>query len=224
MYGLLGIAIISVTIFVIAPNLITDAKFVITALRRESHSEHLGADALGFIGNLFYYFKTISTQLGYVTLLPFTVGIACIIRRPSRCCIPLLIGPFFIICMSVLPLHWLRWGVPFYPFYMFLVSLGLGSMLSISQLFPCVAAAGMAALTLANSVLTGLCSVRFSSLTDTRAIALQCCEENGITPDNSFYEGYTPFCMGYSDPKVKGFMISGEDIQVKNAYKEKSFL
>lgn len=70
-YGLTGIGIIFLAIFILAPNLITDINSVYVNFIEEARPNHLGADGLGFGGNLIFYLQCIISNIGTVTIVPF---------------------------------------------------------------------------------------------------------------------------------------------------------
>lgn len=232
-YGLISIGMIFITIFVLAPNLITDVSTVYQNFIEEARPHHLGHDGLGFLGNLKFYFTKIQSKLGRVSVIPFVLGLVFIaFDKRKRGYMSLLTGLIYWVCMSVLSLHWVRWGVPVYPFYVILVSAGIGGSLQfirgffskkVSRLAAGAAAAFFAALLMLNGALSGVALARYSTLPDLRYVGLAWFAENGITEENSFYEGKTPFSPSTSIQQVASFKVKEDGVQVNIEYGTKRY-
>lgn len=199
----------ALALFVIAPNLFTDCTSVMEAIAREARDTHLGADRLGFFGNLLFYAENLMRFFGLVSLPAALVGIIFLIKERSRSALTLLVGLLYWVCMSILSLHWVRWGMPVYVFYAVAVSIGLGEAMAMAwRLFEsradsavclgkvagCIIYLIVGAFFL-NVLLSGMAQTKYAVSPDTRVIALEYCRENGITKENSIYESYTPLCM-----------------------------
>ena len=239
--ALKSILFICVTIFIVAPNLYTDAGKVYTTLLREARSTHLGADGLGFTGNFLYYARTAIDNLGWESVLLACIGVFSIIKSNLKQRYVLVIGLIFWICISVLPLHWERWGVPVYFFYNLTVAIGIGfitnhyvsdnikgnivlnntggvifygfaSLLSVLMLF--------------NIFISGCAVTKCSLLTDTRISAKKYCDRNGITKNNTLYEIATPFApkSGIYHLIVRSFNLEKSGIKIKKEYMHKKYL
>lgn len=200
-YGIISIVLLFATIFVIAPNLFTDFSSVQDTLVFESRTNHLGADGLGWSGNLRFYLETMIRDLEQFSLIFAAAGIVWAIRNRAERTAVLLIGPFYLICISALSLHWVQWGIPAYVFYNLLAGLGISAVL-----FPARNAmrseAAKRITAIAWYVFTGILglslflsaagTVRQKLLEDTRSVSLRYCMERGINTGNSIFEGYTP--------------------------------
>lgn len=232
-YGFISIGVIFLTIFVLAPNLITDINSVYVNFVEEARPNHLGADGLGFSGNLKFYLKSIAFNIGTVTIVPFAAGLIFIFTHRGRKLFSLLVGLIYWICMSVLSLHWLRWGIPMYLFYIIIVAMGIAAMMMATDRFigrynVVSAYVGKSvvgifiSLIMVNVVLSGLSIVKYSLLPTMRSESQKFLDENGITLDNTLYEGSTPFAPASGQRQVQAFIATEEGVKVgiQNATKE----
>ena len=199
--GFACIGLLLLTVFLIAPNLFTDFGSAYRTFVNEARPNHLGADGLGWGGNLKYYLMTAVSELEPVSLVFVILGVVWSIRHRSERTRVLWIGPLYWICISVLSLHWVQWGIPAYVFYFLLAALGVsaalrtvaetqwtkvGKTLASGILLLLIGASGL------NLVLSATATVKEKTIRDTRSISLQYCLDHQITTSNSIYEGYTP--------------------------------
>ena len=233
-YAFISIGVIFLTVFIIAPNLITNLEAVIKTLRMEARDFHVGADGLGFWGNLKFYFQYISADIGTISLIPFFIGLIRVLWKRQREYLILTIGFVYWICMSVLSLHWVRWGIPMFIFYNLICAIGLGTAFEIadslslrSKVFSSFGKAFMilfSALLIVNVGLAALAKVKYSTIPDTRFITLTEMPARGITAENSAYESYTPFAPNGSGANAAigsfHFTDSGLKIGIEHALKK----
>lgn len=223
-YALISMGLILFTVFVLAPNLITDITAVYKNFIEEARPTHLGADGFGFAGNLKYYFSTIMSNLGTVTMIPFILGLVTVVFHRSKEWMSLLVGLIYCVCMSALSLHWLRWGIPMYPFYIIVMAAGIGGTLQFFEerlvshekmkLAGVTVVAAFSILLMTNVVASGLSITKYSSLPDMRYVAMEYCTEKGITTENSLYEGYTPLAPSLVKKQVASFSMTDEGVKV----------
>ncbi|MFO8087677.1 MAG: hypothetical protein R6T91_07730, partial [Bacteroidales bacterium] len=184
-----------VSLFLVAPNIFLHYPLVFDALTFESRSSHLGADNLGFFGNLAYYLKAFGSWTNWIAVVFVTFGSFSLIKNKKKYSPVLFYGALYWILLSVLSLHWERWALPMYITPLFLISIGIhflweyNKKVSIFKLFSIIL---IAIFFLQQFVFSLHTAVRMS-FTDTRVAALNYCNQNGITKSNSIYEGYTPF-------------------------------
>lgn len=231
-YGIISIGGVMATVFVIAPNLFTNIKTVYENFIQEARPTHLGQDGLGFFGNLRFYADTSIEMLGLCSIVFFVIGFVFLLVRRNRKSLSLLVGVIYWICMSVLSLHWLRWGIPIYPFYSIVVSLGISGCiyfadkvlkknLMICRFWKITTWMG-AGILLLNVILSGFAITKFCLLTDTRYTSYLYAKEAGITKEESLYEGYTGFEPALSIRSYNSFDLQDEKVQIdiKNAAKK----
>ena len=233
-YVCISIGVIFLTVFIIAPNLITNFDAVLKTLRMEARDYHIGADGLGFWGNLKFYFHFIAADIGTVCLIPFFIGLFRVLWKRQREYLILTIGLVYWICMSVLSLHWVRWGIPMFVFFILITALGFGtafqfadSLSSHKQAVSFIAKAGLilfSTLLVVNVGLAALAKVKYSTIPDTRWITMSEMPEHGITAENSAYEPYTPFAPNGSGANAAigsfHFTDSGLKIGIEHALKK----
>jgi hypothetical protein len=219
-YGAITFAVIFLTVFIIAPNLITNFEAVIRTLRMEARDYHIGADGLGFRGNLWFYFNIIVSDLGTVSMVPFFIGLVYMLIKREREYTVLLIGFFYWICMSVLSLHWVRWGIPMFISYILAASFGIGISFQIIEdlfqnkkialIFARIVWMLLCFLLILNVSLFAAAKVKFSTIPDARNITVKELPERGITADNSAFEPYSPFAVdGFaSNASIDNFHIT----------------
>ncbi|MDR2865261.1 MAG: glycosyltransferase family 39 protein [Spirochaetaceae bacterium] len=191
------------SIFILSPVLVVDYKNVIRAVTFEARPYHLGADGLGFFGNLLFYFKT---YLSYSQICLFCfsfIGIYFCIKNYGKKALPLITGIFYIVMMSVLKIHWERWGVPFYAFMLLPASFGIYHIIMIvgffmkkikyKKLYLVGVYTVLLGLPFLNLCLSGIIRTAAFVAKDTRVVSMQYCSDNGISQENALAEGYTPF-------------------------------
>ena len=196
--GIKNLFIYLIAFYIIAPNVIIEFGKVIETIRLEARSTHLGADNLLWSGNLLFYSNTF---LEYASLLsiPFIIlGITRFLKLKNLHYVILFYGFIYWIILSKLDLHWERWALPMYISPLFLTSIGIKFLIDktriknyikfLSLLFISIFILSQLIISLSNSI-------QFT-FQDTRYIALEYCIENGITPENTKFEGYTPFNPG----------------------------
>lgn len=202
-YGLLSVFILLAGILVIAPNLYTDIDSVISAFVAEARPNHLGADNLGFIGNFKFYFDSAFESLGWICIIPFAAGLISLILNRVREFAFLGVGLIFWVSMSALSLHWLRWGIPFFPFIFIIVAIGIAWLFEVIHKFLSSRKTVLIilnsilvvfiALIMINTMVSGLCITKYSLLRSTLRVAESFIDDNSLTEENTLYEGYTTF-------------------------------
>ena len=231
--GMICIFIVVSMAFILAPNLFTNIQTTYNTFVKEARPTHLGADGLGFIGNLKYYADICIQYWSQISLGFFCLGILILLVMRDNKHLSLLSGVILWICLSILSLHWLRWGLPFYTFYVVIIAIGIGGTIAkIDQwlvkwkavricsriiLFVC---SGVMILSVAFS---GVCLTVWSSLPDVRIEALAYVNQSGIMAEDCISEGATPFIPGYANPRFDSFEIIADKIQPKIEYAVKHY-
>lgn len=193
-----GIYLLS--LFIVAPNLFIHYKEVIEIIVYESRSTHLGADNLGWGGNLLFYISTFVSFSNLISIFLIPIGLFEIIRNREKGTIILFYSLFYWITMSKLALHWERWALPMYISPLFLIASGMSYLWKISRetnLVKYFTLVILSVLVFHQFVFSLYNSISFT-FPDNRLVAKRFCNDHGITKKNSYYEGYTPF-------RVRGF-------------------
>jgi hypothetical protein len=183
-----------VSLFIVAPYTFLDYNSVLNALIRESRSTHLGADSLGWLGNLWFYVKTFYKYMNVFGVILLAIGIYGLARSKQKTGLILLYGFLYWLLLSVLALHWERWALPMYIAPLFLIAIGISTLWGQRKRHIIVLLTSIIIIIcylLPQGVHTVYIPVRMK-FTDTRLISQIYCNENDITRYNNFYEGYTP--------------------------------
>lgn len=193
--GIFSIIIILIVCFIISPNLFTEWSKTISAIRREAESVHYGADGLGFLGNFKYYLTTFLNSAGYEILICMLAGVFFCLKNRNIYLCP---GLVFWVCISVLPLHWERWGMPIYIFFIALAAIGISYLFDFANLRQSLwiksAVSILALIVILNNLLSGILVAQYGLSRETRSIIAQYAKDNGITKQNTLYDSYT---IGY---------------------------
>lgn len=227
-WGFTAIGVVLFTCFFMAPNLFTNISSTISTLKTEARTTHLGADGLGAFGNFSYYFRTFMSNIGNEIIIFEIIGLAYVLKARNHSSIYIILGALFWICTSILALHWERWGMPIYIFYILVAVLGISYAFDLLKALTNkvprqniikgvrVLLICLVCLLGTDIILSGITKTMNKLSTDTRLIALDYCKENGITCDNSLADGYTPYKMnGFGTISVNlnenGVIVLGED-------------
>ena len=181
-------------IIVIAPSLLMNFETAWNQIIIEARPTHLGADGLGWGGNLLYYLKDFYQNTGLIISLIAAVGLAAIILIKDPVYLLLFFGGGYWIALSYLSLHHIRWSLPMMTTPLFLAAIGT-SFLWQQTKYRKFARVMLSAILLAGFVpfvLRGTVTSVMLTWSDTRNEALHYMEENGITEENTISEGYTP--------------------------------
>ena len=187
-----GIFLIS--LYILGPNLFIEYGQTIDALIQEARTTHLGADNLSWGGNILFYLEQFVLESNPLILLFTLAGIIGLIKFQDKSGILLLYGFAYWVIMSKLGLHWVRWALPMYTAPLLLAGVGMaylwGSLKNkkiINYLLIIIFSVAII-----QQMITSLANSARMGFTDTRVVALEFCNQNGITIDNAIYEGYTP--------------------------------
>ncbi|RLV56590.1 phospholipid carrier-dependent glycosyltransferase [Aeromicrobium phragmitis] len=183
-------------VLVISPVLVTNFTGVREALERESRSTHLGADQLGFWGNLLFYGESFARSAGILLSVGAIAGVVLLVRRRLSIGLPISLGLIFVIAMSALPLHWERWGIPAWPMVLVVAAVAFAAFVESrnQRLRRCGVA--VVAVSVTFLVLSSIQQVLMLRSVDTRLESQEWATRNGLTPTNTVFEGYSPFRPG----------------------------
>ncbi len=228
---LVAAAVAAVMVIAIAPNLLTDFSNVLATVRNEARTTHAGSDGLGFFGNLWYYLVTffdvprsITNDTPYMCweiMIPIVIGAAVIVAKRAWMLLPFSLSAILWIFLSFFGLHWTRWALAMYIAPLIVAGIGLYAMAALARhsivnrsrsalpIQICAYAAILVAVSIGfNAFVSSLALSKSALVQQTRVAALEFCEENGITAENSVYDGYSPLYLAgplysiesFSDP------------------------
>ena len=182
-------------LFLVAPKLFIHYQMTVAGFLHSSRSTHAGADYLGLFGRLFFYIRAFASWSNILAVVWIGAGCYAAYKWRNKPILLLSYGVLYWVSLSLLALHWERWALPMYITPLFLIAIGISFIWERYKATP-----KMKWVTLALIVLffaeQGISSLQTSisrGFTDTRVVALEFAQTNGITPENSLYEGYTPF-------------------------------
>lgn len=181
--------------YLIAPNLFIQFGRTYDAILNEARPTHLGADNLGWVGNLAFYAVEYFKAGNWLLILLIIPGLIYGIRRREPGLLFMLYGILYWVLLSVLSLHWERWALPMYTAPLLLAAYGAAAIGEVPWIKPRLRSlaktAVVAVVGLALFISAFSNSVRLTYL-DTRVQSLDYCRANGITEDNTLFEGYSP--------------------------------
>lgn len=207
------------SLYIVAPNIFIQFGSVITALKNEARTTHLGADNLGWYGNLLFYANSFSSFSNILGLIFGIFGTFSLVKSKERAAPLLVYGLFYWLILSGLALHWERWALPMYITPSLLIARGISYSLNFTnrKVFRIPIVLFILSFFVHQILFAGSVSISLTQ-PDTRNIALKYCDENGITPENSAFEGYTPFLPQYpkfifdfkegKNPSIDYFILS----------------
>lgn len=217
-HGLVAIAGVVGFLFAISPVLFTNVSGVVAAIQRESRTNHPGADGLGFGGNLAFYATEFVLSAGIIVTVAAIAGVVFSIRDRSLQAVPLALGAFMWVALSVLPLHWERWGVPMVTSPLLFAAIGAWLLpkwvaqrgwLERSRRPLAIGLASLAGV----SLLLGSIAVTARYLApDTRVSGAETLAQAGVTGDNTIFEGYSPFVPSGPLYVFDEFTIEGDEL------------
>ena len=185
---------------IVAPNLFINYGEVIENIRTEARTEHPGSDGLDWLGNMWFYVQNFVTYANLVVILLIPVGIAGMFITKNFSLLFGFYGLVYWVILSKLALHWERWALPMYIFPLLFAAFGIAFLrqnFKPNRLFNAVAGL-IFGISVVGLLMHSLSLSIQSSYTHTTVAAYQFCRDSGIKPENSIYEGYTPFSPGSS--------------------------
>ena len=198
-------------LYLFAPTLFIEYGRTIEAVLNEARSTHLGADNLGWGGNMIFYAREFLKAGNWLIVLMIVPGIYYSIKLRDKPMVFTLYGFFYWVILSRLALHWERWALPMYTAPLLFASYGvsaLGNLNFVPSKVSKYLKTGLIAVTGLGLFISAFSySVRMT-YKDTRVAALEYCISNGISEENTLYEGYSPF-----SPTAGPWSISRERYQ-----------
>jgi hypothetical protein len=184
-------------LFVISPTLFTNLSGIRAELEVQSAGDRLGHPDYGLLGNLKFYASTFADSSGVVLVVLAFAGLAFVLAARRLWVLPWFTGLLVWVSLSVLPMTWERWGLPMWVTPLLLASVGLcGVWERLDHRWAKTAAVAIGALMTANLVSGSAYVVASLLASDTRNESLAWARDNGVTRQNSAYEGYTPLLPG----------------------------
>ena len=199
-HGMIAVVSVLFFLFAISPVLFTNITAVMKAIESESRATHLGADGLGWIGNMIYYTHSYLLFSGVLLFVFLVIGIFYLCKkRADYRLVPVFYSFIYWVVLSYMPLHWERWAVPMYASPLIISAVGihysfifLKSRFSMSIFKRYLTIYYITIFIIALNFLTGSFSNLMDFITpDTRVASVEYARSNNITRENSISEGYT---------------------------------
>lgn len=199
--GIQLIAVYLISFTVCAPNVVTNFGRTVQILISEGRPYHQGADGLGFLGNLRFYGDVYWTQMGILLTVAALFGLIWVFRNKKYFAIPVLWGAAFGVIISIMKLHWERWGLAIYITPIVFGAVGIQALLetlessSLKWRKPIrsvsVALLSVVIMCIATDVWLDMI---VKALPDTRYISAEevASLDEAVTTDNSYIEQWTP--------------------------------
>ncbi|MCK2022195.1 glycosyltransferase family 39 protein [Microbacterium sp. kSW2-24] len=182
--------------FALSPTLFINFSEVRAQLFQQNSTGHLGADGLDWSGNALFYASSFLSSGGIIVVLFAAAGLIAAVVGRRWDMTPLLTGVVFWVAISVLTLHWDRWGLPMFITPLLLAAVGLDAAWRWSSLrgrTPRVVVGVLAAVSGLSLLLASFAQLAVALAPDTRETAAAGLAARGIEADDTFYDGYTPF-------------------------------
>lgn len=190
-----SILVCAVVILVIALPLFRNFDTAWNQIVQEARPNHLGADGLGWGGNLLFYLKDFYTNSGLIISVLVSVGLVVAILMKDPAYLLLFFGGGYWIALSVLRLHHSRWSLPMMTTPLFLAAIGVSYLWQKTrhQKAGRIAFSIFIVAVFLPFVLKGTVTSLMLTWPDTRNEALRYMEENNITDEKTVSDGYTPY-------------------------------
>ena len=206
------------SVLVLAPQLLIHFDLAWKQIVNEARPTHLGADGLGWGGNILYYFKDFYQNSGVFIFILVVIGLVAIVLMKDPKYLLLFFGLGYWIALSVLSLHHSRWSLPMIISPLFLAAFGVAKIWQLSGKKKVARIIAVVAFTivLLPFVLKGINTSVMLTWKDTRNIALNYMENHGIDEENTISEGYTPhlpnskndiYSFNIIEPKEKKYIV-----------------
>ena len=206
--GVFSIAVVFLSFFLLAPNLVTNWQHTAWQLGIEARGSY-GLTAF-FIKLRDYLLTWINAGPGVEGVLLAAVGTVWLVRRWKARYLPLFLGLVYWACLSVMGLWWVRWGTPFYTTPLLLAAVGLSAcadlvhaaladkVRGLKVLAKPVLAGLLGLVVLAGTVSTGLLAFARCLAPQTILASADWCREHDVAESDCLYNGYTAFAINWA--------------------------
>ena len=213
--GGFAIAVTIGSVFLISPNLFTNARAVQDALVTASRDSHAGADGLGFAGNLWFYCVNYAISAGIVLTAATLLGFGILIARRRIELLFIATSLIITVALSRFGLHWPRWGIPFNAAGLVCGGVGLHAAATWAwsrrrRMLAVVPVGVGIGLAVANAGALNSSTVIRGVVKDNRIVAAAELQRAGIRPENTISEGYSAFRPGRPHEIHDEFTVSAE--------------
>lgn len=203
--GIMAFVLYVLIMFVISPNIFINWRDVYNRILVENRDTHLGADGLGWIGNMLYYCDIFMKKMGMNSISfwgSMAISTGMIVKNKDRKTIVFSVMLFWWVLLSSRALHWERWGMPMYFGWIIIIAYGIAACISclikridkrwalrgIQILFSvvCIMFVLLGPLTNTINDLTGFFTKK------THILSVEALDRYGVNRDNCAYDPRTP--------------------------------
>ncbi len=220
---------IFLSIMLLAPNLVTNFDQVLIHVAGEADYEIIGAVNYGFAGNILFYLDNMAARAGVVVLFFAAIGIIwCIVNKKPVTKL-LVVAFLYMIFISALNLQLERWGMPAFSALLMLAVAGIAAVYEFIRKNESVYKYAkwvlnvVVLLVLVNVITGGARQTLSAVVKENRVRALAYCEENGITDENAYSDGYSPFNMDVFN-KIKVPLDDEGHLVIKEGQKKQYYI
>jgi hypothetical protein len=221
-----SVAALIAGIFVISPVLVLEPVRVLDEIRRQGDPVHPGGDGLGWLGNLSFYVSDFFSAAGILLVIASLGGAVWAVWHRRVETLPLWAGVPYWLGLSVVALHWTRWGVPMYVTPLLFAGIGIqvflswvwGLRMGEVRRGAVVAVRSAAVVVVAilglNQIASAVAAVSSLAATDTRVAGLVVNKRLGIKVKNTVAEGYSPLIPDAPKPVFRFFTIKDGQLRL----------
>jgi hypothetical protein len=192
LFGLLYIFFL----YLVAPILFIEFGRTFNAFMNEARPNHLGADGLGWFGNMTFYINEFRLAGNWILSMLLIPGLYFLVKKREPGLIFFSYGILYWVLLSVLALHWERWALPMHTAPLLFAAYGASAIKQLPlkpvRLWPILSLL-IVLLGGLGLFLNSFSASIIMTYTDTRWAALLYCQQHDITKTNSLYEAYSPF-------------------------------
>ena len=192
---------ILLALILLAPNLVTNLNQVVAHVLGEADYEIAGSINYGFWGNVLFYLTNMAQRGGIVLIALAAAGIVwCFIKKSPQIKI-LIVGFCYMLFICSLNLQLERWGMPVYSIFLMLAMAGVSGITELLKDKAAIWKYGKPVLNIllvlfcVNCVTGGIRQTVANVVKENRVRAMDYCQANGISEENAYFDGYTPFAM-----------------------------
>ena len=159
-----------------------------------SGSAHPGVNRFGYLGRLAFYIQAFGSWSNIIAILFFITGCVALLKWKNKATPILMFGALYWLLLSIVSLHWERWALPMYITPLFLISAGISFIWEKYHKQPILRwiAILLIGFYFSHQLIYAVQTPIMRSFTDTRWVTSAYCASQGITTENSLFEGYTP--------------------------------
>ncbi len=235
-HGAASVGALIAGIFIISPVLVLDPVRVLDEIGRQGDPVHPGGDGLGWLGNLNFYALGYLSSAGVLLVIASVGGAVWALWHRRVETLPLWVGLPYWLGLSVVALHWTRWGMPMYLTPLLFAGIGIQVFLSwiwglrLGGNRPVLVTALRVAAVLVvgvlglNQIVAAVAGVSTLTAKDTRVAGLEVNKRLGVKAKNTVAEGYSPIIPDAPKPVFRYFTVKDGQLRLVSKNPRVKFL